>query len=85
MKPLEEIKSFPIPLRELLEQKFGIRSAEAFFEHATRNGEGIRKVLKLTTEQLDPLLRQVEGHLAPAFVNRCRQPVTKHGRGVIVD
>ena len=27
----------------------------------------------------------VEGHLSPAFVARCRQPVKKHARGVIVD
>lgn len=85
MKPLREIKSFPASLQEVLERQFGIASAEAFFEHATRNAPGMQTALGLPPSQLDTLLRLVEGYLAPEFVQRCRQPVVKHGRGVIVD
>lgn len=85
MIPLQDITSFPESQREVLERQFGIRSAEAFFEHATRNAPGVQKALKLTAAQLDALLRQVEGHLTPDFVKRCRKPITKHSRGVIVD
>lgn len=85
MKPLREIKSFPASHQEMLERQFGIASAEAFFEHATRNAKGMQTALELTPSQLDTLLRLIEGYLAPEFVKRCRQPVVKHGRGVIVD
>ncbi len=85
MKPLREINSFPASHQEVLERQFGIASAEAFFEHATRNAQGMQTALKLTPSQLDTLLRLIEGYLAPEFVKRCRQPVVKHGRGVIVD
>jgi hypothetical protein len=30
-------------------------------------------------------MRLVEGHLAPEFVKRCQQKLTKHSRGAIVD
>ena len=85
MKPLQDIKSFPAAQREVLEQQFGIASAEAFFEHATRNAQGVQTALGLTAPQLAALLQLVEGYLAPEFVNRCRQPVPRHARGVIVD
>ena len=85
MKPLGEIHSFPKPLRDILETQFGITSAEAFFEHAVRNATGISQALQVPVDDLDPLKKLVEGHLSPAFVARCRQPVKKHSRGVIVD
>ena len=85
MKPLQEIKSFPTSQREVLERQFGIASAEAFYEHATRNAQGVQTALGLTALQLGTLLRLVEGYLTPEFVKRCRQPVVKHSRGVIVD
>ena len=85
MKPLQEIKSFPAAQREVLEQQFGIASAEAFFEHATRNSAGVQAALGLTPPQLETLVKLVEGFLSPVFVQRCRQPVAKHSRGVIVD
>lgn len=85
MKPLHEIQSFPTTQRELLQQQFGITSAEAFFEHATRNAAGVQAGLKISPELLAGLLQTVEGYLAPEFVKNCRKPVVKHGRGVIVD
>jgi hypothetical protein len=85
MKPLQEIKSFPASQREVLQQQFGITSAEAFFEHGTRNASGVQKALRIGPAELATLMKLVEGYLAPAFVKRCSQPVVKHGRGVIVD
>jgi hypothetical protein len=85
MKPLHEITSFPAARRQVLERQFGIASAEAFFEHATRNAEGVQAALDLTAPQLAELLRLVEGYLPTAFVQRCRQPASRHSRGVIVD
>ncbi len=85
MKPLHEIKSFPAAQREVLQQQFGITSAEAFFEHGTRNAQGVQTALKITTEQLATLLQLIEGYLAPEFVKSCRKPVVKHSRGVIVE
>ena len=85
MKPLQEIKSFPASQREVLERQFGIASAEAFFEHATRNSQGVQTALGLTAPQLAALRQLVEGYLTPDFVNRCRQPLARHSRGVIVD
>ena len=85
MKSLQEIKSFPVQTRELLERQFGITSAEAFFEHGTRNAQGVQTALKKTPAQLAALMELIEGYLSPEFVNRCRKPVAKHSRGVIVD
>jgi hypothetical protein len=85
MKPLHEISSFPAAPRQVLEKQFGIASAEAFFEHATRNAQGVQAALDLTAPQLAELLRLVEGYLPPDFVQRCRQPAARHSRGVIVE
>jgi hypothetical protein len=85
MKPLEEIKSFPGSQRDVLQQQFGITSAEAFFEHGKRNASGVQKALNITTAEHAELMQLVEGYLSPEFVKRCSQPVAKHSRGVIVD
>ncbi len=84
MKSLQEISSFPASHRKVLEGQFGITSAEAFFEHGTRNAQGVQTALKISPETLATLMKLVEGHLAPEFVKKCRQPLVKHGRGVIV-
>jgi hypothetical protein len=85
MTLLAEIRSFPKPMRDVLETQFGIASAEAFFEHSVRNAAGIGKALNVPADELEQLKTLVEGHLSPAFVARCRQPVKKHARGVIVE
>jgi len=85
MKLLHEISQFPAAQRELLEKKYGITSAEAFFEHAVHNAAGVQQSLKITAEQFDSLVRQIEGYLTPDFVKHFRQPVKKHSRGVITD
>lgn len=85
MKSLQEIKAFPKAQRDVLRKQFGISSAEAFFEHATRSAEGVRTALGLSSEQLAALRDAVEGYLAPEFVKACRKPLKKHARGVIVD
>lgn len=85
MKLLEEIPSFPAAARETLETHYGITSAEAFFDHAFRNPAGMRKALGLSNAQLTRVLRLTEGYLEPEFVARCKQPVVKRPRGVIVE
>jgi hypothetical protein len=82
MKPLDELPAFPAPVRQTLRQQFGIGSAEAFFEHATRNAQGVRTALGLSVAKLDELLQRVEGYLTPAFVHRGRQPPPKRPRGL---
>lgn len=84
MKRLSEISAFPEPARETLETRFGISSAEAFFEHATRNADGIGRALNLKAERVEELKNLVAGYLSPAFVARCQQPAPQHSRGVIV-
>jgi hypothetical protein len=85
MKPLHDIKSFPAAERDVLQKQFGITSAEAFFEHGTRNAKGVQKALKITAAQLATHMKLVEGYLSPEFVKSCSQLLKKHGRGVIVD
>jgi hypothetical protein len=85
MKPLIEIKNFPVEHQEVLASQFGVNSAEAFFEHTTRNSKGVQTALKISATQLAELVKIVEGYLTPKFVKNCKKPVTKHSRGVIVD
>ena len=85
MTLLQDIRAFPQAVQELLQTKFGINSAEAFFEHATRNSAGMQTAISVPAKELQRLSQLVEGHLPPDFVKRCRQPVKKHARGVIVD
>lgn len=85
MTPLREISTFPSASRDALQQQFGINSAEAFYEHGVRNARGVQQGLNLAPERLAELLKLVEGYLAPDFVERCREPVVKRSRGVIVD
>jgi len=85
MKPLSEIKNFAIQHQEMLAKQLGVNSDEAFFEHATRNVQGVQTALKISATQLAELVKIVEGYLAPKFVKNCLKPLTKHSRGVIVD
>jgi hypothetical protein len=50
-----------------------------------RRQDDNQTALNISSDQLTALLEQVEGYLAPEFVKRCRKPVVKHSRGVIVD
>lgn len=85
MKRLQDIRSFPGPQRDVLERQFGISTAEAFFEHATRHAEGVRAALGLTEKQLTALKDSVDDYLTSDFVKSCRRPLKKHPRGVIVE
>jgi hypothetical protein len=85
MKLLEEIPTFPEAGRRTLERKYAITSAEAFYDHAIHNPEGMRKVMCVSRAELARLVHMVEGHLDPDFVERCHQPIVKHPRGVIID
>ena len=84
MKALQEIAAFPQPLRDVLETTFGINSAEAFFDHATRNAAGMGKALRITPAELEQHLRLVASYLPAEFIERCHKPVKTHARGVIV-
>jgi hypothetical protein len=85
VKLLQEIASFPERARKLLETQYGIESAEAFYAHAVKDRAGLRAALGIPQAELSKLVHLVEGHLAPDYIDRCRQPVTKHPRGAIPD
>ncbi|MCI0462711.1 MAG: hypothetical protein L0Z62_37660 [Gemmataceae bacterium] len=85
MKLLEEIVSFPEAAREVLETQYGIESAEAFYVHAVKDEEGLRAALHISPTELNRLKRIVEGYLSADYIERCRQPVIKHPRGVRLD
>ena len=85
MTPLSAIASIPAAAGATLERRYGIRSAEALYEHAARNGRGIQRALGLNAEEFGTIVRDLERNLPAEFVKRCRQPVVKHKRGVIID
>jgi hypothetical protein len=85
MKLLEEIPSFPETARKTLETQYGIETAEAFYTHAVKDPTGLRSALHITEAELNRLVRVVEGYLSPDYIERCRRPVAKHPRGVILD
>jgi hypothetical protein len=85
MKLLEEIPAFPRPAREVLEARYGIETAEAFYDHGVHNPEGLRAALLMTADEVDGLIRLVEGHLAPEYLARSRRPAVKHPRGLRTD
>jgi hypothetical protein len=84
MKLLEEIPAFPEAARKTLETN-SIESAEVFYGHAVKDPKGLRSVLHITQAELNRLVRIVEGYLSPDYMERYRQPVVKHPRGVILD
>jgi hypothetical protein len=85
MQQLKGIPAFPTAQRSLLEQTYGITSAEAFFDHAVHDAPGVARALRVSQTELDRLVALAEEYLTTEFVRRCRRPVTKHPRGVIVD
>lgn len=84
MRPLREIPEFPAAIRETLEKQFGIVSAEAFYEHATRNAKGVLAALAIDAAQLAALRQLAEGFLSADFIKACSQPPHKHAHGVVV-
>jgi hypothetical protein len=84
VKLLKEIRPFPETARKTLETQYGIENAEAFYAHAVKDPTGLHSALHITQAELDRLVRIVEGHLSPDYIERCRRPVVKHPRGVIL-
>ncbi len=84
VKLLEEIRSFPKPLRRKLEKQFGIDSAESFFAYALDNPAGMAQALDVVPAELDRLFDLVEGYLPADYRRRCLDPV-RHPRGLIVE
>jgi hypothetical protein len=84
MKYLEEIPTFPAESARLLESRYGIATAEAFYEHALHEPQGLRKALGLKeTTDLDRLVKLVEGHLPASFVSTARRGPVSHPRGAL--
>jgi hypothetical protein len=82
MKLLEEIRTFPDPLRRKLETAFGIDSAESFFAHALDNPAGMARALETEPAEVDRLIGLVESYLPADYRERCLHPV-RHPRGAI--
>jgi hypothetical protein len=84
VKYLDEIPTFPAESAQLLETRYGIATAEAFYEHALHEPRGLRTALGLRKDaDLDKLVKLVEGHLAPSFVRAAQSPAVHHPRGAL--
>jgi hypothetical protein len=84
VKYLDDIPTFPAESARLLESRYGIATAEAFYEHALHEPRGLRTALGLKKEaELDKLVKLVEGHLAPSFVRAAQAPAVAHPRGAL--
>jgi hypothetical protein len=84
VKHLDDIPTFPAESARLLESRYGIASAEAFYEHALHEPDGLRTALGLKkAADLEKLVKLVEGHLAPSFVRAAQAPAVHHSRGAL--
>jgi hypothetical protein len=84
VKYLDEIPTFPTESARLLESRYGIATAEAFYEHAIHEPLGLRTALGLKKKaDLDKLITLVEGHLTPSFVRAAQAPTVQHPRGAL--
>jgi hypothetical protein len=84
MKYLDEIPTFPAESARLLESRYGIATAEAFYEHALHEPQGLVAALALKKKtDLDRLIKLVEGHLEPSFIRAARAPIVQHERGAL--
>jgi hypothetical protein len=84
VKYLEEIPTFPAESAQLLESRYGIATAEAFYEHALHEPQGLRTALGLKEKaDLDKLIKLVEGHLPRSFVRTAQAPAVHHPRGAL--
>jgi hypothetical protein len=81
---LEEIPTFPVESAQRLESRYGIATAESFYEHALHEPHGLRTALGLKKKaDLEKLIKLVEGHLAPSFVRAAHAPAVEHPRGAL--
>jgi hypothetical protein len=85
MKLLGEIPVFPRSMRETLETQYGIESAEAFYDLSVHNPDGLRRALGVSDEELDRLVKTVEGYLSPERIALSHQPLVKRPRGLGTD
>lgn len=84
MKALAEIPSFPVKSARILETRYGIATAESFYEHAVREPGGMRTALGIETKaDFDRLVKLVEGQLSPKFVHVAKSPPVRHPRGAL--
>jgi hypothetical protein len=84
VKYLDEIPTFPADSARLLESRYGIATAEAFYEHALHEPKGLITALGLKKKtDLDHLIKLVEGHIEPAFVRAAQAPAVEHPRGAL--
>ncbi len=84
MKYLDEIPTFPAESARVLESRYGIATAEAFYEHALHEPHGLLKALDLKKKtDLDQLIKLVEGHLEPSFVRAAQARTVQHPRGAL--
>jgi hypothetical protein len=85
MTSLTQIADFPRVHRDRLSRWFAVRTAEAFFENAIRNPQGVAEALEISLAELAKLRDLIEPHLDPKFVRQCHKTPSKRPRGVIVD
>jgi hypothetical protein len=84
MRYLDEIPTFPAEGARLLESRYGIATAEAFYEHALHEPQGpIAALGQKKKADLDRLIKLVEGHLEPSFIREARAPIVQHQRGAL--
>lgn len=83
MTALDEIPDFPKKIRERLQRRYGIVSAETFLEHVLRNRDGLARALALAPDELNELEQAVTPYVPQPVRARMRKPTRKHPRGVI--
>jgi hypothetical protein len=84
VKYLDEIPTFPTQSALLLESRYGIDTAEAFYEHALHEPNGLRAALGLKKKtDLEKLVKLVEGYLEPSFVRSAQAPTFHRSRGAL--
>lgn len=84
MKYLDDIPTFPAEAAQLLESRYGITTAESFYEHALHEPDALRTALGLKKKaDLDKLVQLVQGHLSPAFLRAAAAPPVSHPRSAL--
>jgi hypothetical protein len=84
VKYLDDIPTFPAESARLLESRYGIATAEAFYEYALHEPEGLVTALGLKKKtDLNRLVKLVEDYLSPAFIGAAKAPTVHHPRGAL--